>query len=69
MLFVTDFDTFIKNFRGKGATQKKVDLLRALRRLLSRSDVPPVEAALQAGAIPALVECLSFGSADEQVPY
>ena len=69
MLFVTDFDTFIKIFRGKGATQKKVDLLRALRRLLSRSDVPPVEAALQAGAIPALVECLSFGSADEQVPY
>ncbi|XP_008793530.1 importin subunit alpha-2 [Phoenix dactylifera] len=54
-------------YQGKGATQKKIETLRALRRLLSKSEVPPVEAALQAGAIPVLVQCLSFGSADEQL--
>lgn len=41
--------------------------LRALRRLLSRSEFPPVDAALKAGAVPLLVQCLSFGSPDEQV--
>ncbi|XP_010920895.2 importin subunit alpha-2 [Elaeis guineensis] len=55
------------SYHGKGATQKKIEILRALRRLLSKSEVPPVEAALQAGAIPVLVQCLSFGSADEQL--
>lgn len=56
-----------ETIRGKGAVQKKVDALRDLRRLLSRSEIPPIEAALQAGAIPVLVQCLSFGSPDEQV--
>ncbi|XP_020102554.1 importin subunit alpha-2 isoform X1 [Ananas comosus] len=54
-------------FQGKGATQKKVEILRVLRRLLSQSEVPPIEAALQAGAVPLLVQCLSFGSSDEQL--
>ena len=54
-------------FRGKGAMQKRVNALRELRRLLSKSEFPPVEAALKAGAIPLLVQCLSFGSPDEQV--
>ena len=53
--------------RGKGAMQKRVGALRDLRRLLSKSEFPPVEAALKAGAIPILVQCLSFGSPDEQV--
>ena len=53
--------------RGKGAMQKRVSALRDLRRLLSKSEFPPVEAALKAGAIPILVQCLSFGSQDEQV--
>lgn len=53
--------------RGKGAMHKKVDALRELRRLLSRSEFPPVEAAIEAGAIGLLVQCLSFGSPDEQV--
>lgn len=53
--------------QGKGATERKVEILRSLRRLLSRSEIPPVKAALQAGAVPALVQCLSFGSADEQL--
>lgn len=53
--------------RGKGAMQKRVNALRELRRLLSRSEFPPVEASLKAGAIPILVQCLSFGSPDEQV--
>lgn len=53
--------------RGKGALQKRVTALRELRRLLSRSEFPPAEAALKAGAIPILVQCLSFGSPDEQV--
>lgn len=56
-------------FRGKGALQKRVTALRELRRLLSKSEFPPVESALRAGAIPLLVQCLSFGSSDEQVSY
>ncbi|WOL01914.1 importin subunit alpha-2 [Canna indica] len=54
-------------YQGKGAAQKKVEKLRELRRLLSKSEVPPVKAALQAGAVPPLVQCLSFGSPDEQL--
>ncbi|CAH2074378.1 unnamed protein product [Thlaspi arvense] len=54
-------------YQGKGAMQKKVTALRELRRLLSKSEFPPIEAALGAGAIPLLVQCLSFGSPDEQL--
>ncbi|THU53649.1 hypothetical protein C4D60_Mb10t16670 [Musa balbisiana] len=54
-------------YQGKGAAQKKVEALRAVRRLLSKSEIPPVKAALQAGAVPLLVQCLSFGSPDEQL--
>ncbi|XP_073052631.1 importin subunit alpha-9-like [Primulina eburnea] len=54
-------------YQGKGATQKRVNALRELRRLLSRSEFPPVQASLEAGALPTLVQCLSFGSADEQL--
>ncbi|KAL6141995.1 hypothetical protein ACLB2K_060279 [Fragaria x ananassa] len=53
--------------QGKGAWQKRVSALRALRRLLSRSEFPSVDAALKAGAVPLLVQCLSFGSPDEQL--
>lgn len=49
--------------------QKRVTALRELRRLLSKSEFPPIEAALSAGAVPLLVQCLSFGSPDEQVSY
>ncbi|GAB2229663.1 hypothetical protein Drorol1_Dr00013913 [Drosera rotundifolia] len=55
------------SYQGKGALQKRIHALRELRQLLSRSEFPPVEAALKAGAIPVLVQCLSFGSADEQL--
>jgi importin subunit alpha-6/7 len=44
-------------------------VLRALRRLLSQSEVPPVDAAIKAGAVPLLVQSLSFGSSDEQVEH
>lgn len=54
-------------YQGKGATQKRVSALRELRRLLSKSEFPPVEAALEAEAMPILVQCLSFGSPDEQL--
>ncbi|XP_058110195.1 importin subunit alpha-9 isoform X2 [Magnolia sinica] len=54
-------------YPGKGSMQRKVEVLRDLRHLLSKSEVPPVEAALKAGAIPVLVQCLSFGSPDEQL--
>lgn len=47
--------------------QKRVAALRELRRILSRSEFPPIETALTAGAISVLVQCLSFGSPDEQV--
>ncbi|KAF9590979.1 hypothetical protein IFM89_000524 [Coptis chinensis] len=54
-------------YQGKGAVTKKIEALRHLRRLLSKSDVPPVEAAIEAGAVSVLTECLSFGSPDEQL--
>uniref|UniRef100_A0A7N0UWY0 Importin subunit alpha n=1 Tax=Kalanchoe fedtschenkoi TaxID=63787 RepID=A0A7N0UWY0_KALFE len=54
-------------YQGKGAMQKKVSALRELRRLLSRSEFSHVHIALKAGAVPLLVECLSFGSPDEQL--
>ncbi|KAL4582013.1 hypothetical protein LXL04_006550 [Taraxacum kok-saghyz] len=49
-------DIIIRIREGKGAVQKKVNALRELRRLLSKS-----------GAIPLLAQCLSFGSQDEQL--
>ncbi|XP_011010861.1 PREDICTED: importin subunit alpha-2-like [Populus euphratica] len=52
---------------GKGAMQKLVGALRKLRCLLSKSEFPPVYAALKAGAIALFVQCLSFGSQDEQL--
>ncbi|GAA0147654.1 transporter [Lithospermum erythrorhizon] len=55
------------SYEGKGVMQKRISALRELRRLLSKSEYPPVEAALNAGAMPLLVQCLSFGSADEQL--
>ncbi|KAL8036169.1 hypothetical protein ABFS82_12G139200 [Erythranthe guttata] len=54
-------------YQGKGAMQKRVNALRELRRLLSKSEYPPVEVALTAGAMSTLVQCLSFGSPDEQL--
>lgn len=54
-------------YQGKGVMQKRVSALRELRRLLSKSEFPPVEAAIKAGAVPLLVQCLSFGSPDEQL--
>ncbi|XP_052176454.1 importin subunit alpha-9 [Diospyros lotus] len=54
-------------YQGKGAMQKRIAALRELRRLLSKSEFPPVESALKAGALPVLVQCLSFGSPDEQL--
>lgn len=54
-------------YHGKGAMQKRVNALRELRRLLSRFEFPPIETALKAGAIPVLVQCLAFGSPDEQL--
>nr|KYP58016.1 Importin subunit alpha-2 [Cajanus cajan] len=53
--------------QGKGAVKKRVGALQELRRLLSRSEFPPVDSALKAGAVPMLVQCLSFGSPDEQL--
>ncbi|KAF3333632.1 importin subunit alpha-2 isoform X1 [Carex littledalei] len=63
---VQELKSFL-SYQGKDATQKAIEALRALRRLLSKSEVPPTEAAIQEGAVPLLVQCLSFGSADEQL--
>lgn len=56
-------------YSGKGAAQKKGEILRDLRRLLSKSDAPPIDAAIHAGAIPVLVQCLHFVTPDEQVEH
>ncbi|KAH0454444.1 hypothetical protein IEQ34_016368 [Dendrobium chrysotoxum] len=53
--------------QGKVPTERKVDMLRALRHLLSKTEIPPIDAAIRAGVIPALVQCLSFGSEDDQL--
>ncbi|KAJ3693704.1 hypothetical protein LUZ60_009184 [Juncus effusus] len=63
---VKDLKSVLSN-QGKNATQKTIEILRKLRKLLSQSEIPPVEAAIQAGAVPVLVQCLSFGSPDEQL--
>ncbi|KAI4374265.1 hypothetical protein MLD38_012277 [Melastoma candidum] len=55
------------SFQGKGSMQKRVSALRNLRRLLSRTEYPPVEVAVKAGAISLLVQFLAFGSPDEQL--
>lgn len=52
---------------GKGSFKKKMEVLRSLRRLLSQTAVPPVDAAVHAGVVPILVQCISFGSSDEQL--
>eukprot|EP00250_Pteridium_aquilinum_P006370 c16313_g1_i1 orf=134-1771(-) len=51
----------------KSSSQKKMEALRRLRRLLSCSSSPPVDAAVEAGVVPILVKCLEFGSSDEQL--
>ncbi|CAI9098065.1 OLC1v1034626C1 [Oldenlandia corymbosa var. corymbosa] len=55
------------SYQGKGALQRRVAALREVRRFLSRPEFPPIEAAIKAGAIPLLVQCLSFGSPEEQL--
>ncbi|KAH9291933.1 hypothetical protein KI387_042879, partial [Taxus chinensis] len=55
------------SFTGKESFQKKMEVLRRLRRLLSQTSMPPVEIAVQAGVVPVLVRFLSFGSANEQL--
>ncbi|KAF6173278.1 hypothetical protein GIB67_026973 [Kingdonia uniflora] len=37
--------------QGKGAAQKKVESLRNLRRLLSKSGIPPIEAVIKASTV------------------
>ncbi|KAF6146649.1 hypothetical protein GIB67_008935 [Kingdonia uniflora] len=58
---------FVLQSQGKGVAQKKVESFRNLRRLLSKSGIPPVEAAIKAGSVSILACCLSFGSPDEQL--
>lgn len=58
---------FALRLQGKGATERKVDGLRSLRWLLSKNKIPPIEAAIKADVIPALTQCLTFGSPDEQL--
>jgi hypothetical protein len=53
----------------KGVQKKKIEALRDLRRLLSQPEVPLVDTAIKAGAVPLLVQYLSFGSSDEQVDH
>ncbi|XBI25903.1 hypothetical protein VPH35_050735 [Triticum aestivum] len=53
--------------QGKGAQKKKIEALRAVRRVLSQSEVPPIQVAIKAGAVPLLVQYMSFGSSDEQL--
>ncbi|PWA39589.1 importin subunit alpha [Artemisia annua] len=55
------------SFKGNDEVQKKVNALRELRRLLSRSEFPFVEISLKRGVIPLLGECLKYGSEDEQL--
>ncbi|KAI5074348.1 hypothetical protein GOP47_0010309 [Adiantum capillus-veneris] len=51
----------------KSSSQKRMEALRRLRRILSCSSNPPVGAAVETGIVPLLVKCLEFGSTDEQL--
>ncbi|KAI3992764.1 hypothetical protein MKX01_021725, partial [Papaver californicum] len=52
---------------GAGSKTKKVKAIRDLRRLLSKYEISLVEAALKTEVIPALAQCLAFGSPDEHL--
>ncbi|XP_002985897.2 importin subunit alpha-9 [Selaginella moellendorffii] len=52
---------------SKGASNRKLEALKKVRRFLSCSSLPPVSVAVEAGLIPVLVECLKFGSSEEQL--
>ncbi|KAJ7546928.1 hypothetical protein O6H91_08G061400 [Diphasiastrum complanatum] len=52
---------------GKGAATKKLEALRKLRQLLSFNSAPPIHVAVASGAVPILVDCLAFGSSEEQL--
>ncbi|KAH7432282.1 hypothetical protein KP509_07G016500 [Ceratopteris richardii] len=58
---------FLFSSSSKDSSQKKIEALRKLRRLLSCSSNPPVASAVEAGVVPILVKCLEFGSSDEQL--
>eukprot|EP00249_Psilotum_nudum_P019946 c27487_g1_i5 orf=639-2306(-) len=63
---VQEFKSAISTL-GKGAAQRKMEAIRNLRRLLSCNSLPPLDAAIEAGVVPSLVDCLAFGSSDEQL--
>ncbi|KAL2623521.1 hypothetical protein R1flu_003726 [Riccia fluitans] len=52
---------------GKDASRKKIEVLRQVRSLLSSNASPPLSVAVQAGVVPVLVDCLAFGSSEEQL--
>ncbi|KAL3690654.1 hypothetical protein R1sor_004305 [Riccia sorocarpa] len=52
---------------GKDAPRKKIEALRQVRGLLSSNASPPLSVAVQAGVVPVLVDCLAFGSSEEQL--
>ncbi|MCO5600194.1 hypothetical protein L7F22_054302 [Adiantum nelumboides] len=64
---VQDLKSLFTMSNAKSSSQKRMEALRRLRRLLSCSSNPPVDAAVEAGIVPILVKCLEFGSSDEQL--
>ncbi len=54
-------------WRLKGSPAKRIGALQTLRHLLSCTAMPPVHVAIEAGVVTLLVDCLAFGSSEEQV--
>ncbi|BBN13805.1 hypothetical protein MPTK1_6g06520 [Marchantia polymorpha subsp. ruderalis] len=52
---------------GKDMALKKIEALRNVRSLLSCNAMPPLNVAVEAGVVPLLVQCLAFGSPEEQI--
>ncbi|KAH8948521.1 hypothetical protein BDL97_11G098400 [Sphagnum fallax] len=51
----------------KGSPAKRIGALQTLRHLLSCTAMPPVHVAIEAGVVTLLVDCLAFGSSEEQL--
>eukprot|EP00897_Mesotaenium_endlicherianum_P006680 jgi/Mesen1/603/ME000108S10760 len=52
---------------AKGASAERVAALKQLRQVLSSDVAPPLQAAVAAGAVPLLVQCLGFGAPEDQL--
>ncbi|CAM6093384.1 unnamed protein product [Calypogeia fissa] len=55
------------NSKGMDTSKAKIEALRNVRKLLSSNAAPPLKVAVEAGVVTLLVNCLEFGSPEDQL--